>query len=101
MLCSLCTVCAVVLDAISVLVINCDPSCDRALIYVVSEKCAVPCLTGGRVQGSGCGEGIEDRTGAGGLHQQEGGEADSDDCGLWRHSVRGSSANRKAAEGNR
>lgn len=61
----------------------------------------VPCLIGGRVQGSGCREGFEDRAGAGRLHQQEGGEADGDDCGLWRHALWGPSANRKATEGNR
>lgn len=58
------------------------------------------CVSGGGVQSSGCNERSEDRPGLGGLHQQEGGQTDRDDCGVRGHTVRGTPPDREKTEGD-
>lgn len=56
---------------------------------------------GGGVPCAGCGEGSEDRPGTGGLHQQEGGEADSDDGGVRGDALWRTPPDREEAQGGR
>lgn len=61
-----------------------------------TESDPLLCVPGGGVPSPRRCKGHKDRTGAGGLHQQEGGEADGDDCGLRGHALWGPTADRKA-----
>lgn len=56
---------------------------------------------GGGVPCAGLREGSEDRPGAGGLHQQEGGEADGDDGGVRGDTLRRTPPDREEAQGGR
>jgi len=59
------------------------------------------CVSGGGVPGAGRTERHEGRPGPGGLHQQEGGEADRDDGRVRGHALRGTPPDREATEGDR
>lgn len=59
------------------------------------------CSPGGGVSEEGRCRGAEDRPGAGGLHQPQGGEADGDDGGVRRHALRRAAADREAPQGDR
>lgn len=52
-----------------------------------TESRPLLCVPGGRVSSPRRCKGLEDCTGAGGFHQPEGGEANSDDGGLWGHAL--------------
>lgn len=64
-------------------------------------SCRALCSPGGGVSEEGCCGGAEDRPGAGGLHQPQGGEADGDDGGVRRHALRRAAADREASQGDR
>ncbi len=59
-----------------------------------------PRVLGGGVPCARCGEWSEDCPGPGGLHQQEGGQTDRDDCGVRGHALRGTAPDREKAEGD-
>lgn len=59
------------------------------------------CVSGGRVAGAWCEERPEDSSGPGGLHQQEGGQTDRHDCGVWGHALRRAPPDREKTEGDR
>ncbi len=67
----------------------------------VSYTCVpAACVSGGGVPSTGCGEWSEDSSRPGGLYQQEGGQADRDDCGVRGHTLRGAPTDREKAEGD-
>lgn len=57
-------------------------------------------VSGGGVPGAGCKERPEDRSGPGGLYQQEGGQTDRYDRGVRGHALWGSPSDRETTEGN-
>lgn len=59
-----------------------------------------PCVSGRGVQSAGRSEWYEDRPGAGGLHQQEGGQTDRDDGRVRGHALRGTPTDREKTEGD-
>lgn len=63
-------------------------------------QCGFLMCPGGGVSSAGCDNWAEDRTGPGGLHQQEGGQTDGDDCGVRSHSLWRATADREEAEGD-
>lgn len=57
-------------------------------------------ISGGGVPSTGCTVWTENCAGPGGLHQQEGGQTDCYDCGVWGHTLRRTPPDREKTEGD-
>lgn len=60
----------------------------------------LPCVSGGGVPSAGRRKWPEDRSSPRGLHQQEGGQTDCDDCGVRGHTLWGTAPDREKTEGD-